>query len=112
MRLVCMCLYVLRVTAVCALRAGLAANWLIAQGWVIAWSFDQLYGWHDWAWRRRRLGADYGTAFLLCSHWLSSSVFKRQFLSLLSVCRGPQPRSTWSPPAPIRSRAPTRPTGG
>ena len=24
-------------------------------GWLVSWSFAQLYGWHDWAWRRRRL---------------------------------------------------------
>mgnify|MGYP002808803551 CR=1 FL=1 len=22
---------------------------------LVAWSFDQLFGWHDWAWRERRL---------------------------------------------------------
>ena len=24
-------------------------------GWVIEWAFDQLFGWHDWAWQNRRL---------------------------------------------------------
>jgi hypothetical protein len=23
--------------------------------WLVEWSFDQLFGWHDWAWRERRL---------------------------------------------------------
>jgi hypothetical protein len=31
-------------------RFGIAST-----GWVIEWAFDQLYGWHDWAWRERRL---------------------------------------------------------
>ena len=24
-------------------------------GWMVAWSFERLYLWHDWAWRKRRL---------------------------------------------------------
>ena len=29
-------------------------------GWLIEWSFDQLYGWHDWAWLNRQLAMDHG----------------------------------------------------
>ena len=28
--------------------------------WLIAWSFDQLYGWHDWAWNNRQLVHSHG----------------------------------------------------
>eukprot|EP01052_Picozoa_sp_SAG31_P021517 SAG31_NODE_1669_length_7575_cov_2.213483_1_plen_997_part_00 len=28
---------------------------IMQTGWLVEWAFDQLYGWHDWAWRRRRL---------------------------------------------------------
>ena len=28
--------------------------------WLIEWSFDQLYGWHDWAWNNRQLVHSHG----------------------------------------------------
>jgi hypothetical protein len=37
------------------LRAFLVRFGVVQTAWVAEWAFDQLYGWHDWAWARRRL---------------------------------------------------------
>jgi putative isomerase len=37
------------------LRAVVERFGIEQTAWVVEWSFDQLYGWHDWAWRNRRL---------------------------------------------------------
>ena len=37
------------------LRSFLTRFGIEQTAWLIEWSFDKLFGWHDWAWRRRQL---------------------------------------------------------